>query len=253
MNYEKAYKEAVSKIKSIIADKKKQGLTNCLFEGDLNEIFPELKENDEMIRKELIRYLPYCDDISKDTKERWIAWLEKQGEQKHVLPGFEEQEGVAGKDYIPVEWVETIENYGKWKIVKTDEQKPAWSEEDEKYINDILSILLGGRGYRSNGQIEEWLKSIKNRVGCEVNCTTIKQWSESDENRFNNLCEIINENEFWGHASKEGFINWLKSLKPQPHWKPTQAQMNALKIVKNGFPADDLDAIESLCNDLKKL
>lgn len=34
---------------------------------------------DEKIAKELIRYLPYCDDIAKDTKERWIAWLEKQG------------------------------------------------------------------------------------------------------------------------------------------------------------------------------
>ena len=33
------------------------------------------------IAKELIKYLPYCDDISKDTKERWISWLKTQDDQ----------------------------------------------------------------------------------------------------------------------------------------------------------------------------
>lgn len=43
-------------------------------------IFPELKENeDEKIRKEILEY------ISKATGcKEWIAWLEKQGEQKPV-------------------------------------------------------------------------------------------------------------------------------------------------------------------------
>lgn len=50
--------------------------------GFMNEIFPELKESeDERIRKELLNYLY---DIHDDDEERarWIAWLEKQSEQK---------------------------------------------------------------------------------------------------------------------------------------------------------------------------
>lgn len=33
------------------------------------------------------------------------------------LPGIEGP-GIPGKDYIPVEWVDACERYGKWKIIK---------------------------------------------------------------------------------------------------------------------------------------
>ena len=36
------------------------------------------------------------------------------------LPGIEES-GIPGKDYIPVEWVDACEKYGKWKIVKQEQ------------------------------------------------------------------------------------------------------------------------------------
>lgn len=36
-------------------------------------------------------------------------------------------------------------------------------------------------------------------------------------------------------------------------WKPSKEQMNALKVVAHGYPSDDIDAIESLLNDLQKL
>lgn len=88
MDYENLYKEAVSKIKSILADKKKQGLTNCLFEGDLNEIFTELKESeDERIRNELIKLMKQMSNTIVENYttieiSTFVAWLEKQGEQK---------------------------------------------------------------------------------------------------------------------------------------------------------------------------
>lgn len=62
-------------------------------------------------------------------------WFEKQKEQKAepfscghengsseepVLPGIEEP-GIPGKDFIPVEWMEACEKYGKWKIVKQEQ------------------------------------------------------------------------------------------------------------------------------------
>jgi len=36
-------------------------------------------------------------------------------------------------------------------------------------------------------------------------------------------------------------------------WKPSKAQITALKVVARGFPTDDPDAIDSLLHDLKKL
>ena len=43
------------------------------------------------------------------------------------LPGIEES-GIPGKDYIPVEWVDACEKYGKWKIVKQEQPKDVSSE-----------------------------------------------------------------------------------------------------------------------------
>ena len=37
-----------------------------------------------------------------------------------VFPGFDDT-GIPGKDFVPVDWVETLEQYGKWKIVKVKE------------------------------------------------------------------------------------------------------------------------------------
>ena len=37
--------------------------------------------------------------------------------QQEQLPGIEDQ-GIPGKDFIPVDWVDACEKYGKWKIVK---------------------------------------------------------------------------------------------------------------------------------------
>lgn len=43
-------------------------------------------------------------------------------EESEVLPGFEnEPKGIPGKDFVPVDWVETLEEYGIWKIVKVEE------------------------------------------------------------------------------------------------------------------------------------
>ena len=42
--------------------------------------------------------------------------------QQEQLPGIDEH-GVPGKDFIPVEWVDACERYGKWKIVQQEQPK----------------------------------------------------------------------------------------------------------------------------------
>lgn len=50
----------------------------------LVHIFPELKENDdERIRDEIILYIGAKDDISLDTHNKWLSWLEKQCEHSN--------------------------------------------------------------------------------------------------------------------------------------------------------------------------
>ena len=64
-------------------------------------LFPELADDDERIRKGIIRNLQYLMDrsegfVKEDLQER-IAWLEKQGEQKPTLPKWKYK-----KDHTPL-------------------------------------------------------------------------------------------------------------------------------------------------------
>lgn len=49
------------------------------------------------------------------------------------LPGIEEP-GIPGKDYIPVDWVDACEEYGKWKIVKQEQPEVDVKKELHAYI-----------------------------------------------------------------------------------------------------------------------
>ena len=48
------------------------------------------------------------------------------------LPGIEEP-GIPGKDFIPVEWVDACEMYGKWKIVKQEQPEVDLEKEIRNY------------------------------------------------------------------------------------------------------------------------
>ena len=86
MDYEKKYKETLKRAKEIL---------ECSVKSDSAEVrmvlsfFPELKESeDDRIRKELISYHRSMAAAMNGNRpcvhEAWIAWLEKQGEQKSM-------------------------------------------------------------------------------------------------------------------------------------------------------------------------
>ena len=96
----------------------------------LESLFPELKESeDERTRKEIITYLSTVEDKELISYESWLAWLEKQGEQK------------------PVEW----------------------SEYDEHKIKNIIYFLKSAnKHYISEVEIDacvRWLWSLLQRMG----------------------------------------------------------------------------------------
>ena len=89
----KAYDEA---LKRAIKHHDKDGLTLEQYET-IDIIFPELKESkDERIRKEIINYIK-TGTYHKD----WLAWLEKQGEQKPIIEmkSAEESLGIDSETY----------------------------------------------------------------------------------------------------------------------------------------------------------
>lgn len=55
--------------------------------------------------------------------------------QQEQLPGIEDP-GVPGRDFIPVEWVDACEKYGKWKIVQ--------QEQDYSDLSDLERAIHRG-------------------------------------------------------------------------------------------------------------
>ena len=71
----KRYDEAIEIAKKINNEQQTQPF------NIMTRVFPELKESeDERIRNEIILYIGARNDISLDIHNKWLSWLEKQGE-----------------------------------------------------------------------------------------------------------------------------------------------------------------------------
>ena len=203
-----------------------------------NKVIVEAKENEDE-RTWIINYLNNrilnsTIIAEKENLKKAIAWLEKQGETSPVLSNSS--------------------NIGKV------EQKPAWSEEDEKLVKNLISTLsnLYARNLIEKETKEKYinlLKPIKDRVQPQPK----QEWSEEDESHIRYLIECLE------HCKKgvsltmttptaQEYIDWLKTLKHQNTWKPSAAQMYALKQevedkIYSGVSSD----LSSLYHDLIKL
>ena len=155
---------------------------DTLYKSMLNNLFPELAESgDEKIRKEIIAVLKgEISYTSEEDTQKYIDWLEKQGEQKPAMvePKFKVGDIIRLKDGDGLEWtVEEVLNNGYYTIVCADRddfiqlddkwelvgQKPAWSEEDEVKINRIVACLENLNVADNDILLKDvdWLKSLK--------------------------------------------------------------------------------------------
>ena len=225
----------------------------------------EWSEEDEKIRKDLIKYLESdrnyqpCQDAS--FYDSSIAWLEKQKEcgeanfREGYLHGFED----AQKEQKPVpinsddkymlertmaliEFCDDKETIWSWlcEKVKVATQKPVeWSEEDRAMIDDIIFSLPR----MANGSIEmlpsvaesysERLKSLRP----QPHTVSIK-----DATKFGNL------------EYERGVKNGIQYAKNR-QWKPSEGQMEALSETI-AFAPDTFKpkcTLVTLQDDLKKL
>lgn len=180
-NYEEKYNKAIDVIKRI----KEVNKDNAELVDFIEYNYPELKKSDdEKIRKDIISFVEQAIDagygiISKERKEKWIAWLEKQGEQQ-PLTTEDKDADKAAEEYRnfrlscgikdPAMLHEIEEAYYEGAI----RQKPIErSEEDEKMLEDCIGAVAAADyyPYEDKQNMEKWLESLKPQ----------SHWKPSDE------------------------------------------------------------------------
>ena len=210
--------------------------------------FPELAgSEDEKIRKGIIRNLEYLADraegfVKDELKER-IAWLEKQGE--------------------PTDKIEPKFHVGDWVIVSTTKgDKVVQIASVEHFKDDYPSYITTEGRWFGNGTKARLLtyKDVETITLPESRVIVNQKpsWSEEDERNLNDAILFIKTGTY--SLDKDNLINWLKSLRPQKQWKPSEEQIKTYKEVyadilsAKGF---DLGTINSDLNrleeELKKL
>ena len=173
----------------------------------IEEILPE--SEDEKIRKDIVFYIA-ANHKDDGEKARWLYWLEKQGEQKPIviIPKFRVGDVIRPKGSMAEYTIESIsgEHYhGKgWKLhtgcdndYELVEQKPAWSEEDNKALDSILNDLK--QGVIPDNDDIDWLNSLKERY----------TWKPSNEHikRLNNAINILES------LNEHTDVKYLKDIK----------------------------------------
>lgn len=112
--------------------------------------------------------------------------------------------------------------------------KQEWSEEDErmfKYIIDLCDEKMKSTLYQNvidyAINVKNWFLSLKDRVQPQPQ----QEWSEEDKSRMDNLCHFLEEygNHYYGCLTLQCTISWLKSLRPQNRWKPSDEQIRCLE------------------------
>lgn len=136
MDYEKKYKEALERARNIRFGNTNSALANVVCE----EIFPEIRESeDEMIRKEMISIFSKFEESytlygDKYDYKKWVAWLEKQGDQKPTWSDDDEKmmqlihkyvkASASNFDYENIQiWFRNIKNRVQHHWKPTDERK----------------------------------------------------------------------------------------------------------------------------------
>ena len=87
----------------------------------------------------------------------------------------------------------------------------------------------GSMVYNVYKKAQDWLKSLKGRVQPK------QEWSEEDEEMLNSTILFVEHSAVTTIGKEKGnVISWLKSLRPQNTWKPSETDITILEDVFNG-------------------
>ena len=247
-NYEKLYKEALERARKLATDLPNGRNDRLYHVWDLESIFPELKESeDEKIRKEIIQSIQ--DNMCVIHKDKCIAWLEKQGEQKpadknepkfkvgDIIKYIGEREEFSKENhtikkilddcYLTIDDMYIPFRFENCYILVN--QNSSWSEEDEANMDAVWRACGQVYGVKYQSILGDWLKSLKDRVQPQPK----QEWSEEDDEMLNLITARLHSHpniDLEEYSKEYDWLNYrLKYLRPQSHWKPSDEQMDALK------------------------
>jgi hypothetical protein len=203
------------------------------------------REKEKFIKKELDCIRGYRDEAIKRLNE-----IEKQGEQKPTdkkgMNLVEEEMTPFQKKVFCIIDTAIEEEQGLKQVcdelfaLASNEikQKSAWSEEDENAIQVLKDIVKHSDEINENiytmplkEKLYDWLKSLKDRVQPQPK----QEWSEEVSPYYDDICEILinllhSETANVNKTAIQKDLDWLKSIRPQKQWKPSDEQIQALVV-----------------------
>lgn len=162
---------------------------------------------------------------------------------KFYYEGNEEATWGTDKWSMPVKHIiEVLENLGEQNIAE-------WTAEDEEELKIALNTLEEAGQYSS----AKWLKNV-----CLVPQTMQKPaWSEEDEHRLKDtICFLETAKKHYASTVElDACIDWLKSLRPQSQWKPSELQLECLDDAIKHYQSKGFRPVilMELLEELKKL
>ena len=221
-------------------------------------IFPEVKEDeDERIRKALIDYFrwnPNGQLLNEFTNREVFAWLEKQGKNNMGISEATKQKLEDNLNKALEK--ETPESLNKFLDEQGEQEHviaPKFDIGDtimNKITNEVFTITdrcISLEYYHDINHLHEIKFSEQD------NWELVEQksaWSEEDEEILNLIIARLHSHPNVEVEEYGKDYHWLKSLKERYTWKPSDEQMDMLKIAVSTSNSIVLD---SLYYDLKKL
>jgi len=199
------------------------------------------------------------DTLFEKLKEAGCEWDAKKKklkkiEQKPVKWSYNEdgQKQDVSIQINPSEYINDMGGNGCY--LKNTAQASAWSEEDEMIALSIEQVMncasLLNIVPEKIDKIKTWLKPLKERVQSQPK----QEWSEEDEKMLDYALDMI---EWYGGKNEDKsrlVSNWLKSLRPQNTWKPSDEQMNFLEeLIEDSNQRYFYTILKSLYEQLKNL
>jgi len=196
------------------------GKDNWSFCGTLH-IHPATKEQRDTLFAKMKKAGYAFNFEKKELKKLGQSEVTKTSDQEEIaeIPfGAKDSELQEATYYIPKGFHAEVDD--DKVVIKKGEKPTAWSEENGRRIQRISDFIWKNRKgdtddiYQQEQDVK-WLKSLKDRVGCEANCTTTKEWSEEDEHRVKDTIYFLDTAKKYYASTVEldACIDWLKSLK----------------------------------------
>lgn len=231
----KAYDEALEKAKKYMND----GYTVLM-----PDLFPQLRESeDEQIRRRLIEFISDIKKISENGRTSWavrkkdaemcntfLSYLENQKEQKpaewskndtaflnEIIDFFENKTGRLQHDLdMYAHWLKSLPE--RFNLQPKQEQNDYITPHKEffKFIYDRLINV-----HKENPNVD-YMRSFKERLN-NLSFEEKQEWSKEDEENLELVTDCV-YNFYPDPVMKYKLKDWLKSLRPQPHWKPSEEQ-----------------------------